>query len=124
MLKATGIISNHIGTAPVVGFGSLGGLMPVSFDSKTRSLLHPVGMPIATTLNPINPYDLNSTIVTNPFGGLSGMTGLTSMNFDLGNVQKTYNKDGINVVITGCTSDVDDVIKCLTEHLAMSKASK
>ena len=116
-IKASGIISDHLGTAPVAGiglplggipmggnatmgfgplgfgairpagsFGSLGGLMPVSFDSKTRSVLHPAGMPIATTLNPFNPFDTNSTIVSNPFGGLSGMSGLTGANFGLGNL--------------------------------------
>ncbi len=176
LLKATGIISDHIGTAPVaavgmggltlgsfgpgtmnlpinpvnmsvpmgrgismgmgpLGFGairptgSLGSLTPVSFSSKTNSVLHPAGMPIATTLNPFNPFDPNSTIVSNPFGGLSGLTGLNSNLFGFGAagllgtiMEKTYNKNGVDIIIRGCNSDIDAVIKCLDDHLTISKA--
>ncbi len=173
LLKATGIISDHIGTAPVaavgmggltlgslgpmnlpinpvnmnlpmgglpmgngvsmgmgpLGFGairptgSLGGLTPVSFSSKRNSVIHPAGMPIATTLNPFNPFDPNSTIVSNPFGGLSGLTGLNSNFLGLGTImEKTYNKNGVDVIIRGCNSDIDAVIKCLDDHLTISKA--
>ncbi len=173
LLKASGIISDHIGTAPVaavgmggltlgslgpmnlpinpvnmnlpmgglpmgngvsmgmgpLGFGairptgSLGGLTPFKFSSKTNSVLHPIGMPIATTLNPFNPFDPNSTIVSNPFGGLSGLTGLNSNFLGLGTImEKTYNKNGVDVIIRGCNSDIDAVIKCLDDHLTISKA--
>lgn len=150
-IKATGIISDHLGTAPVAGIGmpmsgipmgnvsmgfgpmgfgairptgSLGGLMPVSFDSKTRSVLYPAGMPIATTLNPFNPYDTNSTIVSNPFGGLSGLSGI---NFGLGNlrvnnVQEIYRKNGVDVIISGCNTDVKKVTECLDSHLILLTA--
>jgi hypothetical protein len=175
LLKATGIISDHIGTAPVAGIGmggltlgslgpmnmsmnmpitpggmsipmgpgvsmgmgplgfgairqtgSLGGLTPVSFSRKGNSVLHPAGMPIATTLNPFNPYDANSTIVTQPFGGLSGLSGLDLASFGglaglVGTtIEKAYNSNGVNVVIRGCNSDVNAIVKCLDENLSMS----
>lgn len=155
LIKATGIIADHLGNTPIAGIGmpmsginmpmsginmpigygpmgfgairptgSLGGLMPVSFDNNTRSLLHPAGMPIATTLNPLNPYDANSTIVSNPFGGLSGMTGITGANFGFGNlginnVQKIYKNNGVDVIISGCNTDVKKVIECLDSHLLL-----
>ena len=160
LIKATGIIADHLGNAPIAGIGmgmpmggigmpmggigmgnvsmgygpmgygairptgSLGGLMPVSFDNNTRSVLHPAGMPIATTLNPLNPYDANSTIVSNPFGGLSGMTGITGANFGFGNlginnVQKIYKNNGVDVIISGCNTDVKKVIECLDSHLLL-----
>ena len=116
-----------------MGMGSLGGLTPVSFSKRGNSVLHPAGMPIATTLNPFNPYDPNSTIVTRPFGGLSGMSGLDFGSFGgvsglgLGlagaQIEKIYNSNGVNVAIRGCDSDVNSIIKCLDDHLYMSKSS-
>lgn len=139
IMKIPGIIGDHL-TAPVAGvsmgygplgfgaissnrMGGLGGFMPVSFDSKTRSVLHPIGMPITTTLNPINPYDMNATIVSNPFGGLSGLSGLSANAFGLLNsIQntkyETYKKNNINVTISGCATDVAKVIECLDKHLS------
>ncbi len=110
--------------------GSLGGLSPVKFSSKTNSILHPAGMPIATTLNPFNPYDMNSTIVTRPFSGLSGLSGLDLNSFGglaglMGTtVEKVYNSNGVNVVIRGCNSDINAIVKCLDDHLSSVTITK
>lgn len=127
-INAKGIMLDHLGNAPVAGInvpygtmgmgmrpvGSLGGLVPVKFSKEGHSILSPMGMPIATTINPFE-----QPIISNPFGGLSGMTGLTASSFNIGmnNYRELYSKNGVNVIIEGCNTDVKKVIECLESHM-------
>jgi hypothetical protein len=143
-MPVSGIIGNNLGEYPVAGIGmgltpmgygmGYGMGSPIKIDRKHGGITvtSPIGMPLATTFG-------TDTIVSNPFGGLSGMTGInTAMLNPYGNfsgatlgfagiqqvplmgtvVRGEYNDKGVNVSVTGCKADVEKVIQCLKDHLA------
>ena len=148
-MPVTGMIGNNLGEYPVagvsmcltpMGYGAYGSPIKIKRKDGAIQIDSPIGMPIATTFG-------TDTIVSNPFGGLSGMSGLNSSMFGfnglnpygnfsgaalgltagmpmgvapvMGTLVKTdYNDKGVNISVTGCKSDVDKVIQCLKDHLA------
>ncbi len=144
-MPVTGIMGNNLGEYPVagismgltpMGYGAYGSPIKIKRKDGTIQIDSPIGMPIATTFG-------TNTIVSNPFGGLSGMSGINPAIFGLnpygnfsgatlglaattpvttapvmGTLVKTdYNDKGVNISVTGCKSDVDKVIQCLKDHL-------
>lgn len=94
-----------------------GGLTPVRFKKGLGSLTvtHPIGMPIATSYDPLNPFN---TVVSNPWGSLgSDLASLDPI------VKKGYTDKGIDIVIVGNNSSVNKVIECLTAHLESTTAT-
>ncbi len=84
-MPVTGMIGNNLGEYPVagvsmgltpMGFGSYGSPIKIKRKDGAIQIDSPIGMPIATTFG-------TDTIVSNPFGGLSGMSGINSSMFGL-----------------------------------------
>ncbi len=84
-MPVTGMIGNNLGEYPVagismgltpMGYGAYGSPIKIKRKDGTIQIDSPIGMPIATTLG-------TETIVSNPFGGLSGMSGLNPSVFGL-----------------------------------------
>jgi hypothetical protein len=114
-------MGNNFGMINGIGIGrnmgALGGLTPVRFKNGLGNLTvtHPVGMPIATSFDPLNPYN---TLVSNPWDSLSSdLAALDPI------VKKEYNDKGVNVIIAGNNSVVNKVIDCLNAHLTTSSSS-
>jgi hypothetical protein len=84
-MPVTGMIGNNLAEYPVagismgltpMGLGSYGSPMKIKRRDGGIEITSPVGMPIATTFG-------NETIVSNPFGGLSGMSGINPNMFGI-----------------------------------------
>ena len=81
-MPVTGMIGNNLGEYPVagismgltpMGYGSYGSPIKIKRKDGAIEVTSPI-MPIATTIG-------NETIVSNPFGGLSGMSGINPAMF-------------------------------------------
>jgi hypothetical protein len=111
-------MGNNFNMINSIGMGmGRGGLTPVRFKKGLGSLTvtHPIGMPIATSYDPLNPFN---TVVSNPWGSInSDLAALDPI------VKKGYTDKGIDIVIVGNNSSVNKVIECLNTHLESTTAT-
>ncbi len=102
-MPVTGMIGNNLGEYPVagvslgltpMGLGSYGSPIKIKRKDGAIEITSPVGMPIATTFG-------QETLVSNPFGGLSGMSGLTPNMFGLNGLNPYGNFSGATLGFAG-----------------------
>jgi hypothetical protein len=98
-------------------YNPINGLMPVSISSNAISDLQ------VNSLLPLNIKSLTGVpLNVNPYGGISGETGLSPLGkyIDIAiktHKRVTFNNNGINIAITGVQPHIDAVIQCLNNNL-------